>query len=113
MLKRLVCIAVLLMVVKDHYVAIARVRQQVSRAAALCAGGAVLEIGLAALGGSLGGLVWLAAGPLAALALEVALMARTVTLEAGWSGRSGAPTSGGLHTHVRAAFGAESAGDPQ
>jgi O-antigen/teichoic acid export membrane protein len=110
---RLVGIAVLLLVVKDHYVAIARVRRRVSRAAALCAGGAILEIGLAAVGGALGGLVWLAAAPLAALVLEVAVMSRTVLREAGWSGRLASGCSGGRHAHVRAAFGTESAGEPQ
>ncbi|MDQ1727737.1 MAG: hypothetical protein QOK14_1782, partial [Frankiaceae bacterium] len=51
------------------------------RAAKLCAAGAVLEIGLAAIGGIYGTLTWVALGALAALTLEVGVMSRTVLRE--------------------------------
>jgi O-antigen/teichoic acid export membrane protein len=84
---RLLGASVLLMVIKDHYIAIARIRGTVLTAGMVVGAGAVLEIGFAALGGTLGGLNWVAASPLAALALEAAVMSRTVFREAGWTRR--------------------------
>jgi O-antigen/teichoic acid export membrane protein len=84
---RILGATVLLMVIKDHYIAIARIRGTVLNAGMLVGAGAVLEIGFGALGGALGGLNWVAAGPLAALALEAAVMSRTVFREAGWPRR--------------------------
>jgi O-antigen/teichoic acid export membrane protein len=84
---RLLGAAVLLQVIKDHYVAISRIRGTILAAGIVCAIGAALEIGLGALGGVLGGLNWLAAGPLAALVLEMFVMCPTVIREIGWTSR--------------------------
>jgi O-antigen/teichoic acid export membrane protein len=78
---RIMGVFAFLMIIKDHYVAIARIRGRVPRAAKLCAAGAVLEIGLAAIGGIYGTLTWVALGALAALTLEVGVMSRTVLRE--------------------------------
>jgi O-antigen/teichoic acid export membrane protein len=78
---RIIGVFVCLMIIKDHYVAIARIRGTVLRAAKVCAAGAVLEIGLAAVGGVYGRLTWAALGALAALTLEVGVMSPTVIRE--------------------------------
>jgi O-antigen/teichoic acid export membrane protein len=85
---RLLGVGVLLMIVKDHYVAIARIRGWLTRAAVLCAVGAVLEIGLAAAGGLLGGLDGVALGRIVALLAEALLMSPAITRELGWSLRA-------------------------
>jgi O-antigen/teichoic acid export membrane protein len=74
-------IFVFLMIIKDHYIAIARIRGTILRAAMVCGAGAVLEIGLAAVGGAYRGLTWVALGALAALVLEVCVMSPTVVRE--------------------------------
>jgi Na+-driven multidrug efflux pump len=74
-------IFVCLMIIKDHYIAIARIRGTVLRAGTLCAAGAVLEIGLASAGGAWRGLTWVALGALAALAVEVCVMCPAVLRE--------------------------------
>jgi O-antigen/teichoic acid export membrane protein len=74
-------IYVCLMIIKDHYIAIARIRGTVLRAGRLCAAGAVLEIGLASVGGAWRGLTWVALGALAALAVEVCAMCPAVLRE--------------------------------
>jgi O-antigen/teichoic acid export membrane protein len=74
-------IFVCLMIIKDHYIAIARIRGRILRAGMLCAGGASLEIGLAAAGGVWKGLTWVAVGALAALAVEVCVMSPAVLRE--------------------------------
>ena len=74
-------IFVCLMIIKDHYVAIARIRGTLLRAGKLCAAGAALEIGLAAAGGAWRGLTWVALGALAALAVEVCVMSPAVLRE--------------------------------
>jgi O-antigen/teichoic acid export membrane protein len=74
-------IFVCLMIIKDHYIAIARIRGTVLRAGMLCAAGAALEIGLASAGGALRGLTWVALGALAGLAVEVCVMSPTVLRE--------------------------------
>jgi O-antigen/teichoic acid export membrane protein len=90
---RLLGLAVLLQVVKDHYIAIARIRGRLTQAALLSGAGAALEIGLAAVGGVLGGLDGVALGGIAALVVEVIVMSRTITRELGW-GRWAAPEVG-------------------
>jgi O-antigen/teichoic acid export membrane protein len=74
---------VCLMIIKDHYIAIARIRGTVLRAGTLCAAGAVLEIGLATAGGAWRGLTWVPLGALAALAVEVVAMSPAVLRELG------------------------------
>jgi O-antigen/teichoic acid export membrane protein len=78
---RIVGIYAGLMIIKDHYVAIVRIRGTVLKAAILCAAGAALEIGLASVGGVYGGLTWCVLGALGALALEVSIMSVTVIRE--------------------------------
>lgn len=85
---RLFGVSVLLMVVKDHYVAIARIRGWLTKAAVLCAVGAALEIGLAAVGGLLAGLDGVALGRIVALLLEAFVMLPAITRELGWSLRA-------------------------
>jgi hypothetical protein len=70
-----------LMVIKDHYVAICRIRATILRAAAVCTAGAALEIGLAVLGGTTGKLSWIVWGALVALTIEVGVMLPTVVRE--------------------------------
>jgi O-antigen/teichoic acid export membrane protein len=70
-----------LMIIKDHYIAIARIRGTVLKAGTLCAAGAVFEIGLASVGGAWKGLTWVALGSLAALAVEVCVMSPAVLRE--------------------------------
>jgi O-antigen/teichoic acid export membrane protein len=72
---------VFLFVIKDHYIAVNRVRGTVLTAAKLCVAGGVLELGCAAAGAVYGGLTWLALGMLAALMLESAIMAPTLVHE--------------------------------
>jgi O-antigen/teichoic acid export membrane protein len=74
-------IFVCLMIIKDHYIAIARIRGTVLRAGMLCVAGAVLEIGLAVAGGAWRGLTWVALGALAGLAVEVCVMSPAVLRE--------------------------------
>jgi O-antigen/teichoic acid export membrane protein len=78
---RINALGLFLMVIKDHFVAICRIRGTILRAAALCTAGAVLEIGLAALGGTTGKLSWVVLGALIALALETSVMLPTVVRE--------------------------------
>jgi O-antigen/teichoic acid export membrane protein len=74
-------IYVCLMIIKDHYIALARIRGTVLRAGMLCAAGAVLEIGLASAGGAWRGLTWVAVGAVVALAIEVCAMCPAVLRE--------------------------------
>jgi Na+-driven multidrug efflux pump len=78
---RLLGVSACLMIIKDHYVAIARIRGTILRASKLCATGAALEIGFAIVGGTSGNLTWIAGGGLIALALEVTAMSPTVIRE--------------------------------
>jgi O-antigen/teichoic acid export membrane protein len=75
---RILSLGVFPLIVKEHYVAICRVRESAARAAPrlLAAGG--LEIAAAALGATFGGLIGLSLGWLMALALEAVLMSRRV-----------------------------------
>lgn len=70
-----------LMVIKDHYVAISRIRGTILRAAAICSAGAVFEISSAVLGGTTGKLSWIVLGALIALSLEVTVMLPTLIRE--------------------------------
>jgi O-antigen/teichoic acid export membrane protein len=66
------------LIIKDLYVAICRVRGQASRAALLIIVGTALELGMAAIGGYIGGLRGLSIGWLTGVLIEVALMVRPV-----------------------------------
>ena len=85
-LLRIFGLELLLMVIKDHYVAIARVQGTLVQAAVLCAAGSALEIGFAVVGAVYAGLTGLALGFLAALVLEAAVMAPRVLRAAQWLG---------------------------
>lgn len=71
----IVAVAAVPMVVKSHFHVLLRIRGQLARAAVVCAVGALLELGAAALGLARGGLPGLAAGWLVALVVEAAVMA--------------------------------------
>jgi hypothetical protein len=64
--------------IKQHYVVIARVRGHMSRAARLTTAGTVLEVTLAGVGGSMGGLTGMAVAWLFAVCIEAALFGPTV-----------------------------------
>jgi tetrahydromethanopterin S-methyltransferase subunit F len=75
---RIMGLGVFPLIVKDHYVAIQRVHEQIPRTAALIILGSALELGLAALGTSFNGLYGLSIGFVIALYLEGLCMTRTV-----------------------------------
>lgn len=64
--------------IKTHYVAIARVRSQMSSASLRTILGGTLEVGLAAVGGEMYGLTGVAAGYLTATIIEAVVFSRTV-----------------------------------
>jgi O-antigen/teichoic acid export membrane protein len=78
---RIQSVFICLMIIKDHYIAIARIRGTIVKAGIICTAGGVLEIGLACAGGAWGGLTWVALGALAALAVEVCVMCPTLLRE--------------------------------
>jgi O-antigen/teichoic acid export membrane protein len=78
---RILGIDSLLMIVKDHYVAIARIRGTTRKAAKLAGAGAFLELTFGAVGGAIGGITGIALGAVIALSLEVAVMWPTVLHE--------------------------------
>jgi O-antigen/teichoic acid export membrane protein len=75
---RIVGLGVFPLIIKDHFVAFARVQDRLARAIGLVATGAALELILAAAGAVYGGLVWLALGWLLAVSIEAALMLPSV-----------------------------------
>ncbi|MCA1666945.1 MAG: hypothetical protein LC793_05980, partial [Thermomicrobia bacterium] len=75
---RILGLGALPLIIKDHYVAICRVRRRAGRAALLVIIGSALELGLAALGARLGGLRGLSIGWLTGVCIEAALMVRPV-----------------------------------
>lgn len=64
--------------IKDHYVAICRVRDRIAKALLPLAGGALLELGIAGLGARLGGISGLSLGWVIAVCIEAFLMSGTV-----------------------------------
>jgi Na+-driven multidrug efflux pump len=78
---RILGVLVFPVIVKDHYIAIHRVRGTVIQGAKLCLLGAALELCLATVGGAYGGLTWLVLGALVALTVEAGLMAPTLRRE--------------------------------
>jgi O-antigen/teichoic acid export membrane protein len=75
---RILGLAIFPLIVKDHYVAICRIRARVAGAAVWTAAAGLLELLLAALGARLGGLVGLSGGYLLALCVEAACMAPVI-----------------------------------
>jgi O-antigen/teichoic acid export membrane protein len=69
------------LVVKDHYIAINRIRNTVLSGAKICLAGGALELGLAAIGAIQGGLTGFALGALVALVIESFVMAPTLLRE--------------------------------
>jgi Na+-driven multidrug efflux pump len=84
---------VLLVVIKDHYIAIHRIRGTVLQAAKVCLLGGAMELGFAAVGGIYGGLTWVVLGALAALAIEAVVMTPTIRRELRRSVLSSAPAA--------------------
>ncbi len=68
---RILALASLPMTIKIFYITIARIHQEIAKAAVMVALSGLLELLLAALGGHFGGLTGLCLGYLAALAIEV------------------------------------------
>ena len=87
---RVLGIGVLPLVIKHHYVAIRRVRNEAGRAASIMVFGSLLEVTLAAIGASQGDLTGLAVGWLIAVSLEALYMVpevyRVVTLKSARAG---------------------------
>jgi O-antigen/teichoic acid export membrane protein len=75
---RLLTVSVFPIIVKYHYVAIARVTGRVARAAAILSVGAVAEVAGGAVGGAFGGLTGLSIGWLAVMVVEAVVVAPVV-----------------------------------
>jgi O-antigen/teichoic acid export membrane protein len=75
---RIMGLGVFPLIIKDHFVAVRRVHDDIPRAAIFATLGSVLELGLAAIGASVGGLAGLSVGLVLALCVEAAGMARDV-----------------------------------
>jgi O-antigen/teichoic acid export membrane protein len=75
---RLLGLAVFPLIVKNHYVAICRIRGRTTGVALFMAVGGLLELALVALGAKSGGLTGLSLGWLVAICVEAAFMAGTV-----------------------------------
>lgn len=75
---RILCLGAFPLIIKNHYIAICRIKNQVGRATLPMIGAGVFELGVAALGARLDGLSGLSLGWVLALCLEALLMARTV-----------------------------------
>lgn len=83
-LLRVFAFGLFMVIVKDHYIALCRIRDKLFRATVVCAIGSSLEIGFAALGAIEYGLAGLALGQLVAQTLEAIVMAPTIFREAKW-----------------------------
>ncbi|HEY6543123.1 MAG TPA: oligosaccharide flippase family protein [Ktedonobacteraceae bacterium] len=75
---RLLALGAIPFLVKDLYVAISRIHDRIAKALLPLASGAVLELGTAALGGRLGGLIGVSLGWLVAVCIEAMLMSGLV-----------------------------------
>ena len=78
---RIFSVLLFALVVKDHYIAIHRVRGTVLKGAKVCLVGGALELGLGAIGALHGGLTWFALGAGVALLIESIVMAPTLVRE--------------------------------
>lgn len=75
---RFLALGALPFLIKDLYIAICRIQDRIAKALLPLAGGALLELGLAALGARLGGISGLSLGWLIAVCIEAVLMSRRV-----------------------------------
>lgn len=75
---RILGLAAFAMIIKHHYIAVSRIHSQMARAALPVAIGGLLELGLAALGARLGGLVGLSLGWVVAVYVEAVFMSPAV-----------------------------------
>ncbi|HEX6608444.1 MAG TPA: hypothetical protein VF276_16200, partial [Chloroflexia bacterium] len=89
---RLLALGVIPLVVRYHYIALARLRGRMHQAALLQACASGLELVLAATGAALGGLAGLSIGWLLAVTIEAMVMASAV-YRAGWRGPVAPPPS--------------------
>jgi len=81
---RILGLAVFPLIIKNHFVTICRIHGRVVTTALWMAAGSLLELTLAAIGASLGGLAGLSLGWVAAMCIEALFMARTVFQVAFW-----------------------------
>lgn len=75
---RVLALGVFPLIIRYHYIALARIHNYVGRAAWLMGFGGLLELGLAALGANMAGLTGLAIGWVIAVSVEAILMAKAV-----------------------------------
>lgn len=75
---RILALGVFPLIVRSHYIAIARIHKKVNETARYMAGGALLELAFAALGAAVGGLTGLSIGWVAAVCVEAMFMALPV-----------------------------------
>lgn len=75
---RIMGLGVFPLIIKDHFVAVRRVRNDIPRAALFATVGSFLELGFAAIGASIGGLPGLSIGLVLALCVEAVCMVRDV-----------------------------------
>lgn len=75
---RILSLGVFPLIIKNHYVAICRIYGRVTNTALFMAAGGLLELILAAIGASIGGLAGLSLGWASAICIEALFMARTV-----------------------------------
>jgi O-antigen/teichoic acid export membrane protein len=82
---RILALAVFPLLIKNHCVVLFRIERRIRAGAIAAAGGALVEIAGAAIGGWQGGLEGLCAGWLAALSVEALCMLPAVLRAAGWA----------------------------
>src|SRR5258706_6331945 len=75
---RILCLAGLPAILKSHYIAFCRARDALHRALPLMIAGGLLELALATLGATLGGLLGLSLGWATAVSIQAAFMGRAV-----------------------------------
>jgi len=75
---RILSLVVFPLIIKNHYVTIRRIHNQITNTALWMMAGGLLELTMAAIGASLGGLAGLSLAWVAALCIEALFMARTV-----------------------------------
>jgi O-antigen/teichoic acid export membrane protein len=92
---RILCLAIFPLIIKDHYVAVCRVYGQLKRGTVLVAAGGLLELIMAAIGASIGGLSGLCVGWVAAVCVEATCMAARVYRAAAPAGAPEHQTSEG------------------
>jgi O-antigen/teichoic acid export membrane protein len=91
------------MIIKTHYVAAARVRRRIPRAAAVLVAGGLLELGAASWGGHVGALVGLSTWLVAAMVVESLALAPLVWSVATADRHSGEQPTGSARTDQRGA----------